>query len=151
MVLLSVNHQKAHIRVWHYGLPLTFVATPLMLCLKQTLCTFCQYDIVCQCPNHSIPASLTILESSWRHMPCLQHRMPCWTGFSFSTVFAELVNCLLRGMKGLEAHFILKARRVPYALQEQVENELDKLEKHGVIKKTNRSCWASRIVATKGW
>ena len=41
-------------------------------------------------------------------------------------------------MKGLEAHFILrgnvqpafkKVRRVPNALQEQVENELDKLEK----------------------
>ena len=26
--------------------------------------------------------------------------------------------------------------------QEQVENELDKLEKHGVIKKNNKSCWA---------
>ena len=56
-------------------------------------------------------------------------------------MFADLVNCLLRGMKGLEAHFILrgntqpafkKVRRVPYALQEQVENELDKLEKHGL-------------------
>jgi len=64
--------------------------------------------------------------------------MLCWTGFSFSTVFADLVNCLLRGMKGLEAHFILrgnvqppfkKVRRVTYALQEQVENELDKVEK----------------------
>jgi len=63
-------------------------------------------------------------------------RMPCWTGFSLSTLFADLVNCLLRGMKGLEAHFIMrgdtqptfkKARRVPYALQEQVKNELDKL------------------------
>ena len=41
-------------------------------------------------------------------------------------------------MKGLEAHFILrgnvqpafkKVHRVPYAQQEQVENELDKLEK----------------------
>ena len=57
------------------------------------------------------------------------------------------------------AHFILKgnvqptfkkARRVAYAPQEQVENELDKLEKQGVIKKTSRSCWASRTVATKG-
>ena len=74
-------------------------------------------------------------------------------------MFADLANCLLRGMKGLEAHFILKdnaqpafkkARRVAYALQEQVENELGKLEKHGVIKKTNRSCWASPTVATKG-
>ena len=55
-------------------------------------------------------------------------------------MFAEQVNCLLRGMKGLEAHFILKgnvqpafkkAHRVPYALQEQVENKLDKLKKHG--------------------
>jgi len=51
-------------------------------------------------------------------------------------VFADLVNVFLRGMKGLEAHFILrgnvqpafkKARRVTYALQ--VENELDKVEK----------------------
>ena len=55
-------------------------------------------------------------------------------------MFAEQVNCLLRGMKGLEAHFILKgnvppafkkARRVPYALQEQVENKLDKLKNMG--------------------
>ena len=53
-------------------------------------------------------------------------------------MFADLVNSLLRGMKRLEAHFILtgsvqptfkKAHRVPYALQEQVEKELDKLEK----------------------
>ena len=29
----------------------------------------------------------------------------------------------------------VKARRVPYALKEQVERELDKLEKNGVIKK----------------
>ena len=74
-------------------------------------------------------------------------------------MFAELVNCLLRDTKGLEAHFILKgnvqpafkkAHRVPYALQEQVENDLDKLEKHGVIKKTSGSCWASPTVAPKG-
>jgi len=60
------------------------------------------------------------------------------------------------GMKGLEAHITMKggakpilfvkARRVPYALKEQVEKELDKLEKHGVIKKTDKSCRASPIV-----
>ena len=74
-------------------------------------------------------------------------------------MFANLVHCTLKGMKGLEVHFIMrgdtqptfkKARRVPYALQEQVENELDKLEKHGVIMKTNKSCWSSPTVATKG-
>ena len=32
----------------------------------------------------------------------------------------------------------------------EVENELDKLAKHGVIKKTNKSCWASPSVGTKG-
>ena len=51
-----------------------------------------------------------------------------------------VVNCLLRGMKGLEAHIIMrgdaqpafkKAHRVPYALKEQVGNELDKLENMG--------------------
>ena len=52
------------IGTWHYGLSLTFFAAPLMLRLKQAFCTFCQYDIVYQCPNHSIAASLTILESS---------------------------------------------------------------------------------------
>ena len=59
------------------------------------------------------------------------------------------------GMKGLEAHVtmkenakpvFIKAHRVPYALKEQVENELYKLEKHGVIKKTDKSCWASPMV-----
>ena len=74
-------------------------------------------------------------------------------------MFAYLVNCTLKGMKGLEVHFIMrgdtqpafeKAQRVPCALQEQVENELDKLEKHGVIMKTNKSCCSSPTVATKG-
>ena len=55
----------------------------------------------------------------------------------------NIVNCLLRGMKGLEAHIIRrgdaqpackKGCRIPYALKEQVENEWDKLEKHEVIK-----------------
>ena len=37
-----------------------------------------------------------------------------------------------------------------YALKVQVENELDKLEKHGVIKKSKRSCLANPTVVTKG-
>ena len=52
-------------------------------------------------------------------------------------------------MRGHAQPAFRKVHRVPYALKEQVENELDKLEKHGVIKKTNRSCWASATVATK--
>ena len=68
---------------------------------------------------------------------------------------SELFTESYEGMKGLEAHITMKgdakpifvkARRVPYALKEQVEKELDKLEKHGVIKKTDKSCWASPIV-----
>ena len=51
-------------------------------------------------------------------------------------MFPDLVNCLLRGMKGLGAHFIVrgnvqpifkKACRVPY--ERTFLNELDKLEK----------------------
>ena len=46
-----------------------------------------------------------------------------------------IVNCLLRGMKGLEAHITRrgdaqatckKGRGVPYALKEQVENKWDR-------------------------
>ena len=68
---------------------------------------------------------------------------------------SELFTESYEGMKGLEAHITMrgdarpvfvKARRVPYALKEQVERELDKLEKNGVIKKTDRSCCASPIV-----
>ena len=68
---------------------------------------------------------------------------------------SELFTESYEGMKGLEAHITMrgdakpvfvKARRVPYALKEQVERELDKLENKGVIKKTEKSCWASPIV-----
>ena len=40
---------------------------------------------------------------------------------------------------------LVKARRAPYALKEQVEKELDKPEKHGVINKTDKSHWTSPI------
>ena len=70
--------------------------------------------------------------------------------------YHELFSDSYEGMKGLEAHITMKsnvikpifvkARRVPYALKVQVEKELDKLETHGVIKKTDKSNWASPIV-----
>ena len=52
---------------------------------------------------------------------------------------------MYEGMKGLEAHITTmkenvkpvfgKAGRVPYGLKGKVENQLDTLQKHGVIKK----------------
>ena len=68
---------------------------------------------------------------------------------------SELFTESYEGMKQLEAHITMKsdakpifakARRVPYALKEQIEKELDKPEKHGVIKNTDKSHWASPIV-----
>ena len=68
---------------------------------------------------------------------------------------SELFTDSYEGMKGPEAHLTMesdakpifvKARRVPYALKKQVEKELDKLEKNGVINKTDKSPWASLIV-----
>ena len=69
--------------------------------------------------------------------------------------YSELYSDSYEGMKGLEAHITMKgnakaafvnARRVPYALKEQVESDLEKLEKHWVIKKTDKSSWASPAV-----
>ena len=62
--------------------------------------------------------------------------------------YHELFTDSYEGMKGVEAHIsmksnvkpiFVKARPVPYALKVQVEKELDKLETHGVIKKTDKS------------
>ncbi|XP_064643572.1 uncharacterized protein K02A2.6-like [Lineus longissimus] len=59
------------------------------------------------------------------------------------------------GMKGHEAHIRVKPdaapvfhkpRNCPYAIRDRVELELDKLEKNGVMKKIDRSDWASPIV-----
>ena len=69
--------------------------------------------------------------------------------------YHELFTDSYEGMNRLEAHITMKgnvkfifvkAHRVPYALKVQVEKELDKLEAHGVIKKTDKSSWASPIV-----
>ncbi|KAJ8032982.1 hypothetical protein HOLleu_23086 [Holothuria leucospilota] len=62
------------------------------------------------------------------------------------------------GWKGYEAHIRMKTdatpvfhkpRRVPYALREPVEAELQTLEKNGVIVKVDRSRWASPIVVVR--
>ena len=69
--------------------------------------------------------------------------------------YHELFTDSYEGMNRLEAHITMKgnvklifvnAHRVPYALKVQVEKELDKLEAHGVITKTDKSSWASPIV-----
>ena len=68
---------------------------------------------------------------------------------------SDLFEDSYEGMKGLEAHITMKGgakpifvkpHRVPYALKDEVERTLDKLEKNGVIVKTERSHWASPIV-----
>ena len=111
-------------------------------------------------------AKPTLLGKNWLH----QIKLEWGEIFSFSggdpsgaesqlndllSKHSELFTESYEGMKGLEAHITMKsdvkpvfvkARRVPYALKEQVEKELDKLEKHGVIKKTDKSHWASPIV-----
>ena len=43
-------------------------------------------------------------------------------------------------MRGDTRPVFVKVRRVPYALKEQVERELDKFKENGVIKKTDGLC-----------
>ena len=61
---------------------------------------------------------------------------------------SDLFEDSYEGMKGLEAHITMKdgakpifvkPRWVPYALKDEVERKLDKLEKIGAIVKTERS------------
>ena len=69
--------------------------------------------------------------------------------------YHELFTDSYEGMKELEAHITMKSNvkpifvkacQVPYALKVQVGKELDKLETHGVIKKTDKLSWASPVV-----
>ncbi|KAK9751536.1 hypothetical protein QE152_g4947 [Popillia japonica] len=46
--------------------------------------------------------------------------------------------------------FFIKARKVPYALLTKVENELDHLEKEGVLEKVNSSEYATPIAPIVG-
>ena len=60
----------------------------------------------------------------------------------------EVFNRGLGTIKGFKAdiNVFCKARPVPYALRQKVEEELDRLESQGVVKKVERSEWASPIV-----
>ena len=69
----------------------------------------------------------------------------------YKSVFTE-DNGKIKGMKATlalkentQAKFC-KARPVPYALKEKVEQELDRLEKEGIIQKVDHSDWATPIV-----
>ena len=68
---------------------------------------------------------------------------------------AHLFEDSYDGLKGHEAHIRVKLEakpvfhkhhRVPYELREPVEAKLRKLEENGVVKKVERSEWASPIV-----
>lgn len=132
-----------------------------------------QCDIVYKGKQYSLPilvanydAKPTLLGKNWlRHIKfewgeifCIPKGDPRSADSQLNELLSkhsELFTESYKGMKGLEAHITMrgdakpvfvKARRVPYALKEQVEKEVDKLEKHGVIKKVDRSLWASPIV-----
>lgn len=132
-----------------------------------------QCDIVYKGKQYSLPilvanydAKPTLLGKNWlRHIKfewgeifCIPKGDPRSADSQLDELLSkhsELFTESYKGMTGLEAHITMrgdakpvfvKVHRVPYALKEQVEKELDKLEKHGVIKKVDRSLWASPIV-----
>ena len=132
-----------------------------------------QCDIVYKSKQYSLPilvanydAKPTLLGKNWlRHIKfewgeifCIPKGDPRSADSQLNELLckhSELFTESYKGMTGLEAHITMrgdakpvfvKERRVPYALKEQVEKELDKLEKLGVIKKVDRSLWASPIV-----
>ena len=101
---------------------------------------------------------LRIIKLEWGEIVSVSSKYPASAESQLNELLSkhkELFTESYEAMKGPVAHItmkanvkpvFMKARRVPYALKEQGENELDKLEKHGVIKKTDKSCWASPIV-----
>lgn len=70
----------------------------------------------------------------------------------YSQVFQEKVGCVpnifcsIRVRDENIAPVFLKPRQIPYALQEKVEDELNLMEKQGIIEKTDYSQWGSPLV-----
>ena len=69
----------------------------------------------------------------------------------YQEVFSETLGTItpfqakLSVMPGAQPKFF-KPRSVPFALKERVESELDRLERDGVLEKTNYSEWAAPVV-----
>lgn len=101
---------------------------------------------------------LSYVKLEWGEIFSVTKSEPCGARIQLDSLLSkhsELFEESYEGMKGFEAHItmkdgakpvFIKSRRVPYALKDEVERELEKLERHGVIKKTERSNWASPVV-----
>ena len=110
--------------------------------------------------NYMYDAKPTLLGKNWlRHIKLGWGEIFCspkgdaWSADSqlneLLSKHSELFTESYESMKGFEACITMrgdtrpvfvKVRRVPYALKEQVERELDKLKRNGVMKKTEGSC-----------
>jgi hypothetical protein len=65
----------------------------------------------------------------------------------FEDKLGKLVNFQAKlHIKETATPVFMKARTIPYAMREKVEQELNRLEKEGVLSKTNTSDWATPIV-----
>ena len=101
---------------------------------------------------------LSNIKFDWEDIFQVINSKPCVGMDELDSLLAKHSNLFedsYDGLVGLEAHITIKdgakpvffkPRKVPYALKEAVEKELDKLEKNGVIKKIEKSEWASPIV-----
>lgn len=70
------------------------------------------------------------------------------TAFEQSMGRIENVQARIRLQSNVEPMFV-KARKLPFALRDAVEKELDELERNGIIQKVESSRWATPIVPVK--
>ncbi|GBO02097.1 hypothetical protein AVEN_229314-1 [Araneus ventricosus] len=65
----------------------------------------------------------------------------------FDDELGEINNCQVKlELKPEVKHIFCRVRTVPFALKGRVENEIDRLEKEGIIEKVEHSEWATPVV-----
>lgn len=96
--------------------------------------------------NAKTVSSIRQQQQSVKGVEQLQHKYA--TVFEKSMGKIENVQARIRLQPNVQPTFV-KARKIPFALRDAVEKELDELERNGIIKKVDSSSWATPIVPVK--
>jgi len=87
--------------------------------------------------------TLNLIEQSDSRLKNLLEKYPNLTSEEFSPIRKMKVHL---NLKPSVQPVFLRSRQVPFQLRNKVENELDRMEQAGILKRVEASSWATPIV-----